>query len=190
MKGADIITKSTDNANVPGNTAELAGFVTAQDDLDAKYAALVAARADVKTKAAELAASRRVWKVKLKVLADKTEAVTEGEEAPILSAGFDVKSDPTPPQPLEAPLLMKVATNGTPGVTKLTWQPLEGATWYVVETCADPMTPEGWEELDTPTKASLTVEGAEPGKARWYRVAGVNSVGQGPWSDPASRPVM
>jgi hypothetical protein len=189
-KGAVVITKSTDNPSIPGTADELAAFVTAHGNLETAHAASEAARAEAKAKTAARAAALRVWKAKLKLLAVKIEDVTEGEEAAVLSTGFELRSDATPAQALGAPLLVQAATNGTPGMTKLSWEPLEGADWYIVETCADPMTPDGWEQIDTPTKANCTVEGAEPGKVRWYRVAGVNSVGQGPWSDPAARPVM
>jgi hypothetical protein len=189
-KGADVITKSTSNPNVPGNADELADLVTAQADLVAANTACEAARTDAKAKTAARAEALAAWRGKLKALAAKTEDITGGIEAAVLSAGFELKSEPTPPQPLEAPLLVQAATNGTPGLTKLRWQPVAGAVSYLVETCADPMTPDGWEQIDTPTRAACTVPGAEPGKARWYRVAGVNVLGQGPWSDPAARPVM
>ncbi len=61
---------------------------------------------------------------------------------------------------------------------------------FVFETCADPITADGWEEVARPRKPSCIVNGAQPGKKSWFRVAGVNGQGQGPWSDPVARPVM
>jgi len=34
------------------------------------------------------------------------------------------------------------------------------------------------------------LSGAEPGKVCWFRICAVNVLGQGPWSEPARRPVM
>ena len=52
------------------------------------------------------------------------------------------------------------------------------------------MTDTSWSFLTTTTGASHYGNGATAGQKRWYRVAGVNSMGQGPWSDPSLRPVM
>ena len=49
---------------------------------------------------------------------------------------------------------------------------------------------DGWEFATSCTTASADVNGAEPGTRHWYRVAGVNGKGQGPWSQPVCRPVM
>ncbi len=189
-KGDDAIEKSTNNPKVTGNADELAEFVTAHTALGTVHTACESARTTAKAKTAERKAALKTWKAKLKALAAKTEDLTEGLPADVLSAGFELKSQPTPPQPLEAPMDLHVATNGTPGMSELDWTPPPGAVSFLVETCADPITPEGWEQIATPTKAACKVNGAEPGKKRWYRVAGVNALGQGPWSEPEARPVM
>ncbi len=189
-KGADVIAKSTNNPNVPGNADELAKFAATQAALVAANTACEAVRTEARAKTAERKKALAAWKAKLKLLAAKTENVTEGKPAAVLSAGFALKSEPTPTQSIEAPMDVHVATNGTPGLSELRWEPLAGAVSYLVETCADPITPEGWKQIDTPTKAACKVNGAQPGVKRWYRIAGVNSLGQGPWSNPAARPVM
>jgi hypothetical protein len=189
-KSADVIAKSTNNAQVAGNADELAALVVTHAAFVAANTACEAAKTAAKAKTAERKAAANAWKADLKLLAAKTESLTGGEPAAVLSTGFELKSDPTPTQPLEAPQGVRVATNGTPGKTKLAWEPLAGAVSHVVEGCPDPVTEEGWEQLATPTKSSCTVDGAEPGKKHWFRIAGVNTIGQGPWSDPVCRPVM
>ena len=47
VKGQDIITKSTNNPDVPGNATLLAAFMAAQQDLDFANNAEVAARSAV-----------------------------------------------------------------------------------------------------------------------------------------------
>jgi hypothetical protein len=81
-------------------------------------------------------------------------------------------------------------TNGSPGVTKLSWNPLDGVRLYIVEQSPTPITETSWEQVATSTKASCETNGIEPGKEYWYRVAGVDTRGQGPWSAPACRQVM
>jgi len=189
-KGQDVITKGTNNALVPGNADELAEFVTAQADFETANAACEAAKSTSKAKTAARQAAQRVWKAKFKAMAAKTEDITQGSPEALLSAGFDVKADATPPQPLEAPTNLRAPTNGTPGVTKLSADPLPGAVTFLVEMCAAPIVEDNWEQVATPTKPSCTVDGAEAGKKCWFRMAGVNVASLGPWSAPVARPVM
>ncbi len=60
----------------------------------------------------------------------------------------------------------------------------------MIECCQDPITEAGWKNMGTVVEPKFTGHGAIPGKLCWYRVAGVNKLGQGPWSEPALRPVM
>jgi len=189
-KGAVVIAQSTNNPNAPGNDDELAEFVAAQAAFEAANTDWEAIRSTAKAKTAERKRAFMVWKAKLKALAAKTESVTGGKLAAVLSTGLELRSAASPPQPLAAPMDVHVATNGAPGMSKLDWTPLAGAVSYLVESCADPIIPDGWAQIATPTKAACTVNGAEPGKKRWYRIAGVGALGQGPWSNPAARPVM
>ena len=107
----------------------------------------------------------------------------------IQSAGFDVRNAPTPPQLPGQAVNFKVALNGMEGHSSLSWDTLAGADHYVIQTSPDPMTDMSWSFVTTTTGASYYGNGATAGQKRWYRVAGVNSMGQGPWSDPSLRPV-
>lgn len=189
-KGADVIAKSTNNALVPGNAAELAEFVTAQAALETANTVCEAAKTTAKAKTAARNAAQAVWKAKYKALAGATEDITGGQLEAVLSAGFDLKADPSPTLELDAPTNLRAATNGTPGKTKLTADSLPGAVSFLVEQSPDPITADSWEQVATPTKPSCTLEGAEPGKKCWFRMAGINPLGQGPWSEPVARPVM
>ena len=65
------------------------------------------------------------------------------------------------------------------------------ARWsYVVQMSPDPITDDSWEHILASTRSSCEVDGAQPGKRCWFRIAAVNSTGQGPWSMPTCRPVM
>jgi len=67
---------------------------------------------------------------------------------------------------------------------------VDGAVIYLIEMSLDAETPVNWKNMEPTTKTACEVDGAEPGKHAWFRVAAVNATGQGPWSAPARRPVM
>jgi hypothetical protein len=189
-KVGDIITKSTANPNVPGNAAPLALLVTTQE----AYADANAAWEAYKTAGQTLLAARDTAKESclqaLTGLAAFTEMVTEGDVEKITSAGFDVRSAPSTPQPVEQILNVRVSFTATPGHSEVTWKRDPRAEAYVLARSPDPITPESWVNVATVTGVKYEGNGATPGQKYWYRVAGVNKLGQGPWSEPALRPVM
>lgn len=189
VRGQEIITKSTGNPNVPGNTAALTAFTNAQADFVAANDAYEGSRGTCMNLGIARQNALDAWNTALTGLAALTESLTQGDADKITSTGFDVRGVPTPPQPLPAPINLLVNTNGSPGVSKLTWR-LEGADSFLVEMSPEPITDESWEQVAVTTKMRAEVPGAEPGKACWFRVAGVNATGQGPWSEPGRRPVM
>ena len=192
VKGQDIITKSTNNPAVPGNATLLAAFVVAQEDLDFANKAEVAASSAVPAKMTAREVAQENWMERLNLLASFTESATAGDAEAIESAGFAVRSARTPPQPqpLPAPTRLVADTTEKPGYTELGWEPVVGAKSYVVQISADPIAPGSWAFAATCTAARIEVNGADAGKRHWYRVSAVNARGQGPWSEPACRPVM
>lgn len=190
VKGQDIITKSTNNPAVPGNAAALAAFSNAQADLQAANADYEASRqAGLQLQSAREDALA-VWNTALNGLAGVTENATQGNATDILSAGFDIRGASTPKPPLGAPTDLLAQTNGSPGVTKLSWRPLDGVRLYLIQRNPNPSVETGWVQVATSTKARCETDGVDPGTVMWYRVAAVDSTGQGPWSAPACRPVM
>ncbi len=190
VKGQEIIVKSTANPNVPGNTAPLATLVSAQTALTAANAAVEANRLNAK----ELILTRDValagWNSALTGLAAFTESVTGGDAVKIVSTGFDVRAAATPPQPLGQILNVRVSFTGVPGHSEVRWQRDAYADAYMVQRSPEPITETSWGNQGTVTEAKFEGNGATPGVKYWYRVAGVNRLGQGPWSEPALRPVM
>lgn len=189
-KGQDIITKSTANPSVPGNTAVLAAFTNAQEDLVAANNAHVGAQTTLKNLMDQRDDALVSWNTALNSLAAFTESATQGDATKITSTGFDVRGNPTPKPPLEAPTGLLAKTNGSPGVTKLNWNPLDGARCYIIQQSPSPITEASWTPVATTTKSRRDTGGAVPGEEYWFRVAGVDSEGQGPWSAPACRQVM
>lgn len=190
QRGQDIITKSTANPNVPGNAAVLTAFSNAQEDLVTANTAHLGAQTTLKNLMDQRDAALVAWNNALTNLAGFTQSATQGVLEKITSTGFDVRPPRTPLPPLEAPTELLAKTNGAPGVTKLSWTPLDGARLYVIQQNPNPTMDNGWVQVATSTKARTETDGVEPGKEMWYRVAGVDSEGQGPWSAPTCRPVM
>lgn len=190
IKGQDIITKSTNNPNVPGNTAVLASFSTAQVALTAANAAYEANRQAAKQLMEAREMAEVAWTTAITGLAGFTESATDGEAEKILSAGFGVRSTGTPPQPVGQVLNVRVSFTGMPGHSEVKWKRESNADAYVVQRSADPFTETSWANVGTVTEAKYEGNGTTPGQKCWYRAAGVNRLGQGPWSEPALRPVM
>ncbi len=190
VKGQTIISLSTDNPNVPGNEAALATFAAVQADLAEAHAAYFSAV----TTAQQLLTVRdglvAKWNAAVNGLAGFTECATGGVPEKILSAGFDVRSGKTPPRPVAQITRVSVAYTGTPGYSDVTWRRDPHADAYRLQWSPEEITDDGWREIGVVTEASFHGNGATPGQRCWYRVAGVNRLGQGPWSEPALRPVM
>jgi hypothetical protein len=85
---------------------------------------------------------------------------------------------------------VSVTYAGTPGDSEVTWARDPLADAYRVQRSPDEMTDDSWEEVVTVTEAKCRVTGDTAGQRCWYRVAAINGLGQGPWSNPALRPVM
>ncbi len=189
-KGQEIITMSTSNPNVPGNTAPLATFSSAQTALSAASAAADAARQASKMRTEEQNTALEAWNAAIVGLAAFTENATHGDPAKILSSGFDVRAERTPPQPVAQVGNVRVSYNGTPGYSNVRWDRETNSDAYVVQCSPEPITETSWKNMGTVTEAKFSGNGATPGVRCWYRVAGVNRLGQGAWSEPALRPVM
>ena len=189
-RGQEFITMGSGNAGVPGNAALIATLTTKQTALVAANAAYEETRQACKQGLAARDALAEEWNAAVVALAAYTESVTGGDATKILSAGFDVKAPPSPPQAVGQVLNVRVLFNGEPGHSEVRWKRETNADAYVVECSPDPITDASWRNMGTVVEVKYEGNGATPGQKCWYRVAGVNRGGRGPWSEPALRPVM
>ena len=189
-KGQEIITMSTANPAVPGNTALVTALSTAQAALVAANAAYEQGRQDCKQMMAARDAALVEWNGAVTGLAAFTESATGGNPTDILSSGFAVKAQPSPPQPVGQVLNVRVAFTGDPGYSEVSWKKETSADAYIVECSQEPITDVSWRNMGTVVGVKYTGNGAIPGQKCWYRVSAVNRDGRGPWSEPALRPVM
>ncbi len=190
VKGRIILDLGADNPGVPGNAAVLAAFAAAQEELAAATADLVVAQQEVAQRLAARDAALQKWNAAMNSLSAFTESATGGDPSKVLSAGFDVRAGRTPSQPVPQIRNVRVSFASRPGYSEVRWQPDENADAYMLQRCADLKPGTTWEDIGVATKSKYEGNGATPGQPYWYRVAGVNTLGQGPWSEPALRPVM
>ena len=113
------------------------------------------------------------------------DGIAKGEASIILLAGMDVAAPPGPAQPMPQVQDNRVVTGEIEQTLLNSWKSEGGARYYDVQITANPNDPASWVAYDSPVPASLVLEGLPSGQKRWTRVRAVNSVGKGPWSDPA-----
>src|SRR5512143_2791940 len=84
---------------------------------------------------------------------------------------------------MESPLLKIAAASGEMnGEINLLWEPVSGARTYIIQKSPDSKNPSRWMQEDIISKSHCTVSRLRSGRKYWFRVAPVNSIGQGPWS--------
>ncbi|PZX17832.1 fibronectin type III domain protein [Breznakibacter xylanolyticus] len=183
--GKTIVSKMTGNATFATPNPPLAAITTAITNLSAATAEVVAARKTVEVKmiAAKLAES--TLDSLLTQEGNYVENISNGDEAKILSAGMDVRKDASAAVALPDKVASVNATIGdSAGEIDLSWDKIEGAKSYVVETALSSMDPLEWKHMVVSTRSKAEVNTLKSGVSYHLRVAAVGSVGQGPWSDP------
>ena len=79
--------------------------------------------------------------------------------------------------------LFLAATSGDgKGEIDLVWEPVVKAHIYIIQKSSGSLKPVNWKDEDIITKSSYTVSKLISGHKYWFRVAAVDSQGQGPWS--------
>lgn len=176
------VTAMSGNANYPTplpNTTEFATGLTAMQN---SVQALAAAQQAVLQAVSVRDTARASLESLLSRRAAFVDVQSGGDEAKILSSGFEVRATGGSIGELPAPLDFLATMGDDPGEIDLTWSPVYGAKSYVVE-CSEHSIPPQWRQVKIVTKSKVTVPGLTSGKEYAFRVAAVGTAGQGPWSD-------
>jgi hypothetical protein len=175
------------NPNVPTVAPLVTAFVAAKEEL--KTANDIWNTADAAAKAATTARTLKEKAVDnaFEALAVGVENDTKGDAVKIHTTTLPTY-EPGAGSPvglLPAPTGAAASSGDLEGSCDFQWNTVKGKTSFVVQFCADPMSPAGWKQFAVVTKSSATVTGLVSGQKYWFRVAAVGAAGQGPWSDPA-----
>ena len=103
----------------------------------------------------------------------------------IQMAGFDVAAPPQPAQPMPKVNALALTTGDDDGTGDAVWSSVPGVKSYEVQVSADPPTANSWQHYSTVTRSREAIKTQPSGQKRWMRVRAVNTLGPGPWSDPA-----
>lgn len=125
----------------------------------------------------------------LRIEADTVQAVTGGNPDKIETAGFRIRSRPTPVGTPAKVTNLVLVPGPADGTLKAAWKPVRGVGSYELEASPDPMTPTSWIYKGAVTKSKATVNSFVSGAKVWLRVRGIGAAGPGPWSDPAVKTV-
>lgn len=177
-------TKMTGNANFPTPDPTLVELKTGREALEM---AIVEAASGDRVKIFE----RDVAEVELDQLivreAMYVSNVAQGDAVVILSSGFDLRKEPSPIGPLDAPSELRTKTGTKPGELDLRWKPEYGAYYYqVYMTDKDPNSGADWQLVAMTSSAHYAATGLPPATYVWFRVNCLGAKGFiSPFSDPA-----
>lgn len=128
--------------------------------------------------------------VLVKLLADYVQTTNNGDEAIILSSGFDVNKKPGTIGQLDKPTGFSVKPGNNKGSMIVSCFPVNNANFYEFEYMELPATPNSVWIQKTSTKSKLQIDGLISGKLYNFRGAGAGSDPSRIWSDEISSYVL
>ncbi|MDP1590589.1 MAG: fibronectin type III domain-containing protein [Prosthecobacter sp.] len=174
----------TGNANYATPTPDAAAFAAQITAFNDAITEADSAQQAAQTKTAMKQDVRDLMELALTQRGNYVETASGGDEAKILSSGFDVRSAATPPVVPVAPADLGISMGDHTGEIDLQWTPSKGAKFYIIE-CAPYNTPRVWQQVKIVTRSSHTVTGLTPGDTYVFRVKAIGSAGDSDWSDEA-----
>jgi hypothetical protein len=180
--GRNIVTNMTANiATFATPIPPLAGVTTAIDDLETAYTE--ALDGGISKTAAKNAAEVE-FDTLLTALGNYVDSIAKGDETIILSAGMEVKRQPSPIG-IPAPVLNFSAKTGQIlGEVLLNWDKVYGAAVYLIYQKASE--DENYTLAGESTKTKFTVTGLNSAQRYWFKAVAIGSAGKGPDSDVSS----
>jgi hypothetical protein len=164
---------------VPSVADVAAAIATVQSDTESWKQVQIALR-DASTK---LDGSTAILETLMKTRASYVQSASNGNTNAIVSAGFLVRSAPTPVGNLSAPVNLLLSLNGTPGMMYLEWSPVINARGYNIQMAPADTLAREWQPIRTCTGTKQMFEGMELGKVYAFRISAVGGAsGSSPWS--------
>lgn len=182
-KALFIETKLNGNASFPGAAAFVLLLTTARQKLEAAIAAALNGGKDATF--AKNQAEDDLDEVVVQT-AGYVMSVAGGDEALILSAGYEVKKPGGAIGPLPKVANLRADLTDKLGQILADWDPMHGAHEFEVHrNDGDPTVEADWKVVAFTTKSKYPDTGLVSGSTHWYRVRARGTAGDSPFSDPA-----
>ncbi len=162
-------------------------FKALSDEYHAALGEAAAAQQTAKEKTATKDAKRLLLEAGLTARGKYVDLKSSGDKAKILSSGFDVAGERTPPVAPGTVTNLALTAGDAAGELELQWDPEAVANHYEVQLCPDTVFGAGVINLPSVTRSKATATGLTSGSRIWARVRALNSAGVGAWSDPATK---
>ena len=178
----NVIAKMTGNAFF---TTPAVTMVAMDGQADALEAAIEAATDG--SKEARILRDVEVAKAQamLRIQADYVRTICAGNEAMLISSGFQMATVPTPVGLPNAPLIKSVRMTGETGQVEVRWNSQRGVdSCNVFITMQNPAEGAVWVHAGTTTKSRITLNDLESYKPVWIGVRAVGAAGTSAMSDP------
>lgn len=185
-RARQVVTALTGNSNFSAPHPTLAEVTAATAALEEAANAAQAARLEAKGRTAAQGEREDELTQLMTQLAAHVESVAGGDEAKIMSAGLETRSERTTDSTAPAaPETLTATTGNHEGEIELSWDAVRGARSYVIERSTNPQEASSWAQAGVAPRSSFIVEGLESGTRYYFRVAAVTLNGQSPWSNQA-----
>ncbi len=126
----------------------------------------------------------------LKQLAGYVQDASGGDEAIILSSGFDVNKKPSAIGALEKATGLCITAGNNKGSVAVICDVVENARFYIFEYTEAPVAPDSVWTKQVSTKHKILIDGLTSGKQYVFRVAGAGTDPSRIWSDEISSFVL
>jgi hypothetical protein len=185
VKCRNHITMLTGNLTYPTPTPTLMLFTGGCNALDTANQAYEFNRGKVEKEARDTAF--KAMKVMVRELAGYVQANCSNDKDLILSAGFDVRSNPSPIGLRPAPANVRALVTPFPGRLDVRWNGVRGRLIYILwMTAVDPLDPAGWHVVKETSKNRWILDGLTSNTVYSFRLQTVATAGVSPMSDISS----
>jgi hypothetical protein len=179
-----IVAACTGNPTFTGIAADITAVDTATTALEGKYNAAQAAQATAMQATVEQNTAAADWNAAVETAFLAIEKVTHGDAALMLSAKVPV-FEPGQGQPvgmLTEPANFNLTEGDLPGSLDGSWDPVRGASGYIIEITTTSDVPASWHQAAITTKSSCTLTALATGTTYFVRVRAFGAAGNGPCS--------
>ena len=186
-KGGLVIEHLTDNPRFPSPFPLLLNLT----DMTANFNTAYLKAQDGSKEDTSVKNNMRVdFEALLRKIALYVETESNGDEAVILSAGFDIHKKPEPIGPLDNPTGLIIRYGQNSGEIIVECDVIRNARMYEFQYTVSPLTPTSvWTKISS-TKHKINVNGLTRGVEYIFRVAGMNTDPSRNWSEPVSKLVV